>query len=552
MEQRHWHENYDYFVPTTMRYPRIPASELLLRSAHLRPDKTAIHFYGTEISFSELRDLVLRAANALNTMGVKKGDRVGLHLPNTPQYIIAYYATLSLGAIAVSINPTYTTTELKKIIQLTEPGTLITSELTMPYVRPLQEEMEIPRLVVTAVSDFIAGMPQSSHESLKLEKEWIHFSKLLEPENARVPKVEIRPEDPAIIMFTGGTTGIPKGAVLTHANIVAAVHQAFVWANDPQLLAPEKSSSLAVLPFFHIYGHIICLNLGIFAGHTLIVIPRFELEEFMGMIEKFEEISFMGVVPTLLNAIFNHPRAQSLGLDRKFKLVNSGGAPCPTGLLNQIRDNGVFLQEGWGMTETTSLGVGNPMYGPKKPGSIGVPFIDADIKLVDVNDGVTEVKSGEPGELIMKGPTVMKGYWNNPDETANHIRDGWLYTGDIATMDEDGYLYIVDRKKDMVIAGGYNIYPRDIDEVLHQFPKVAEAIAVGIPHDYRGETIKAYVVLKEGKTATEEEIIDFCKEHLASYKVPKMVEFRKDLPKSAVGKLLRKALRDEEMEKKKD
>jgi long-chain acyl-CoA synthetase len=253
----------------------------------------------------------------------------------------------------------------------------------------------------------------------------------------------------------------------------------------------------------------------------------------------------------MINAIVNHPRAGQMELDRKIKLINSGAGPMPVELIGQVEDLGVAYSEGWGMTETTSLGAANPIMGLSKHGSIGIPFIDAEIKLVDVENGQQEVVPGQPGEMIIRAPYVMQGYWNNPQETAGQLKDGWLFTGDVAIADEDGYLFIVDRKKDMIIAGGYNIYPREIDEVLYKHPKVAEAVALGVPDQYRGETVKAFVVLKPGQSADAEEIIAFCRQHLAAYKAPKLVEFRSSLPKSAVGKLLRKVLRAEEEAKRK-
>jgi len=284
---------------------------------------------------------------------------------------------------------------------------------------------------------------------------------------------------------------------------------------------------------------------------TQILIPRFDIDEMMRILANFKEITFFPAVPTLITALINHPRAEEIGLDKKLRLLNSGAAPMPVELIERIRDMGIFFSEGYGLSESTSVGISNPILGLKKVGSIGIPFPDNDVRLVDVEGGVEDVPRGEPGEIIMKGPLIMKEYWNNPGETENQLRDGWLYTGDIATEDEDGYIFIVDRKKDMIIAGGFNIYPRDIDEVLYQHPKVLNAVAVGIPDEYRGETVKAYIVLKPGETATEEEIIDFCKDKLAVYKAPKLVEFRDSLPMSLVGKVLRKVLREEEEKKRK-
>ena len=551
MENRPWQRHYDYDTPTSIRYPRIPAHQLMQVSVNAYPDKAALNFYGTETTFWELREQVLCMANALGKLGIQKGERVGVHLPTCPQYVIVYHAVLSLGAIVVNFNPMYTTEELKALVQNIGITTLITFDMVLPYIRPLCQSVDIPRVIVTRITDFIKGMGKSTPEELELEEGWHHFSLLLEGcSNKRQPRVEIAPEDPALIQFTGGTTGIPKGAVLTHANLVAATLQVSLWGGSTaRLIPPERRSVMAVMPYFHVYGTVVVMSWALFNCATQILVPRFELDEFMGILEGFEEISFFPSVPTMINAIINHPRATELNLDRKLGILNSGAAPMPQELIDQITDMGIFYGEGWGMTETTSLGISNPLLGLNKLGSIGIPFPDTDVKLVDVEDGEEEVPKGEPGEIIIKSPLIMKEYWDNPEETAGQLKDGWLYTGDIAVQDEDDYFFIVDRKKDMIIAGGYNIYPREIDEVLYEHPKIADAVAVGIPDKYRGETVKAFIVPKAGETLTEEEVFALCKDKLAAYKRPKLVEFRKELPKSAVGKILRKVLRAEEESK---
>jgi long-chain acyl-CoA synthetase len=552
MENRPWQRHYDYNVPTTIRYPRLNAHDLLGIPSNSFPDKSATNFYGTEITFYQLRQQVLRIANALGTLGIKKGDRVGLHLPTSPQYIIAFYASLSLGAIGVNLNPMYTAAELKALISNTGITTLLTFDMVLPNIRPLCQQIEIPRIIVTKVTDFIDGFDKSTPADLELEEGWHHFSQLLESSSStKLPRVQVFPEDPALIQFTGGTTGIPKGAVLTHGNLVAATLQCALWGNATMGLTPvERRSVLAVLPFFHVYGTIVVMSWAMFNCATQILVPRFELDELMGLLSNFKEISFFPSVPTMINAILNHPKAGELQLDKKLGLLNSGAAPMPVELIEQTRDMGIAFSEGWGMSETTSLGIANPVLGLKKAGSIGIPFPDTDVKLVEVEEGKEEVPQGEPGEIIIKSPLIMKEYWGNPEETAGQIKNGWLYTGDIAVRDEDDYFAIVDRKKDMIIAGGYNIYPREIDEVLYQHPKIADAVSIGIPDQYRGETVKAFVVLKESESTTAEEIISFCREKLATYKTPKLVEFRRELPKSAVGKILRKVLRDEEAREK--
>ena len=385
-----------------------------------------------------------------------------------------------------------------------------------------------------------------------LDEGWHHFSKIIDQcaDTDRV-RVEINPQDAAVIQFTGGTTGIPKGAVLTHANIVTAIVQCSAWYMPRVRLTPiERLSTVIVLPLYHIYGNLVS-NWALYNCATQILVPQFEINAFLDTIRCAGEITYFPAVPTMISAIVNHPKTREMKIGKIIGFMNSGGAPCPVDLIEQVKDAGVFLTEGWAMSETSCTGIGNPIMGVKKAGSIGIPLIDTDVKLVDLADGQSDVPRGTPGEIIIKGPQIMKEYWNNPAETANQLKDGWLSTGDIAVMDEDGYFFIVDRKKDMIIAGGFNVYPREIDEVLHQHPKIAMAVSVGIPDSYRGETVKAFIVLKDGEEAGQDEIIAFCKEKLAPYKVPKIIEFRDSLPQSAVGKILRKTLRDEELKKRK-
>ncbi|MFZ0929046.1 MAG: AMP-binding protein [Syntrophobacteraceae bacterium] len=547
MESRPWQRHYDFDVPLTIRYPSIPLHQLLNVPTNYFPDKAALNFYGTEMTFLDLRSNVWRMADALGNLGVRKGDRVGMNMPNCPQYVIANYAVMCLGAVAVNLNPMYTAPELKHAAEATGMTTLFTFDMVLPHIRRLCQEVDIPRVIVTKPSDFIKGVPCSTKQSLELEPKWHHFSELLNSSPAKRPRVQVYPEDPCMIQFTGGTTGVPKPALLTNANLVAATFQCYLWGSiTTRLTSPERSTVLAVLPYFHVYGNIVVMNWAMLACATQIVFPRFQIDEIASTIKNFKEISFFPAVPTMITALLNYPKVEELELGKKLGLLNSGAAPMPQELIEQVKDLGIYFGEGWGMSETTSLGISNPILGLKKTGGIGVPFPDTDIKIVDVENGVEEVKQGEPGELLIKSPLIMKEYYNNPEATAEQLKDGWLSTGDIVVRDEDDYIFVVDRKKDMVIAGGFNIYPREIDEVLFEHPKVMDAVAVGIRDKYRGETLKAYIVPRPGEAVTGEEIIAFCKEKLAAYKVPRSVEFRDELPKSAVGKILRKILRDEE------
>lgn len=550
MTSKPWHKFYDYNVPTSIRYPRFPLQNLVHLAASQFPHKTAIDFYGAQMTFVELRSEMLRLANAFTALGVKKGDRIGIALPNCPQYVIAYHAALSAGATVVNMNPLYTYDELKFMIENTTMETLVTFDAVLPTMKKLAKDLGVKRLIVTRVADYMAGQRKSDTRDLDLDEESYYFSKLIdESKDTKLPRISFETEnDVAMIQFTGGTTGVPKGAMLTHANVVSSIFQTSNWFNAVMTYTPfEKRTTLIPIPQFHVFGNM-CVNWALLNGATQILVPRFDLQECIDIIRKHEQITFLPCVPTMMTAIVNHPQAEELGLAEHIRYINTGGAPMPTELIARVKDLGINFGEGWGMSETSSVGIGNPLL-LNKAGAIGVPIMDVDLRLVNIENGVEDVKPGEPGEMIIKGPAVMKGYWQNPEETKNQLVDGWLHTGDIARADEDGYLYIVDRKKDMVIAGGFNIYPREIDEVLYQHPQVSEAMAVGVPDAYRGETIKAFIVLQPGAKISERDIVDFCKQKLAAYKVPKLVEFRESLPKSAVGKLLRKILREEEIAK---
>ncbi len=548
--ERPWYRHYDYCVPASIRIPRIAVHDLLQIPANACPDKAAFIFGEHKTTFWELRRLVFRFAGVLAQKGVRQGSRVGIHLPTSPHYIIAYFATLSLGAIVVNINPLYTVDEMKEIVLTTGLKTLITVDTALSNVTKLCTDIPGMRVIITDINDVSWGK-EGRKGSYDSEKDWYDFMQLLQESNKEIrPRVMVSSEDPAVIQFTGGTTGVPKGAILTHGNIVAATLQFALWITPITQYVPiEKRSTFLSLPLFHVFGNLV-LVMSIFGAHTQILVPRFQVDETMDIISRFNEITYFPAVPTMITAILNHRRAGELQLGKKIGILASGGAPLPVSLIEKIDDMGLYFLEGAGMTETAAMGHTTPIIGPRKPGSVGIPAPGMDARLVDLEEGAEDVPDGEPGEILFRGPNVTKGFWNNSEETEKQIRDGWLHTGDVAVRDEDGYVYIVDRKKDMIIAGGYNIYPREIDEILHRHPKVKDAVAVGIPDEYRGETVKAFIVPKDGEMISEEEIVAFCKEKLVAYKVPKIVEFRESLPESAVGKILRKALREEEIAKK--
>jgi len=548
--KRPWLRHYDPVVKPSINYPNFPATEILRNSANVEGDKAATWFFGTEITFWDLHITAIRLANTLIELGVKKGDRVGIHLPNSPQFVIAYWALLTAGAIVVNLNPMYTKDELQFSVENTGMTGLFTFDMVLPIVKAVNQTVNIPLVIVTRITDFISGAPVSTSSELELEEGWHHLSEILEKSNNTIPpQIPIKTSDPAVIQFTGGTTGIPKGAVLTHSNVVAGSYMVEMWGSGiVGRLPTSRRTVLCTLPYFHVYGEVVAMCYSVQSTSTQVILPRFDIEEVMNTIAAFDEFSFWPCVPTMLAAVLNHPRANELNLAKRFALINNGAAPCPLELIQRAKDLNIFLSEGWGMSETTSLGITNPIQGVKKPLSIGVPYPDTDIKIVNLETD-EPAKQGETGEILIKSPLVMKEYWNNPEETANQLKDGWLRTGDLAYQDEDGYIFIVDRSKDLIIAGGYNIYPRDIDEVLFKHPQVKDVITVGIPHDYRGETVKSFVQPVEGATVTEKELIAYCRERLSAYKVPRSIEFRSELPRSAIGKAFRRKLRDEEIAK---
>ncbi|MGI6514232.1 MAG: long-chain-fatty-acid--CoA ligase [Syntrophomonadales bacterium] len=548
---RFWLKSYNWKTPHSINYPKTPAYYILRDACVFEADKPAIDFYGALMTFDQLYHKVTRFSNVLVEQGVKKGDRVGILLPNCPQFVISYWAIMMAGAIVVNLNPLYTKDELKYLFQDSGLSCLITWDAVVPMVRPLCEELNVSTVFVTKLSDFMPNATVSTPEEIGATDGWLHFSKVLETDRRWAPpRVDIKYDDPAVIQYTGGTTGTPKGAVLTQYVITAASMQVVNWCiemveNEP----PEIKRVFSVLPFSHIYGEVCCICYGAFSRSTMVILPRFDVNEVFDTLARYDQWAYWPAVPTMLQALFYNPRVEEFDWHRKFVYCGTGAAPAPLPLIDKCRDYDFNFYEGYGMSETAAMAVSTPG-GRPKPGSVGVPFIDMDVRIVD-EDG-NDVPLGQPGEIWMKGATVMKEYWNNPEETAKVFsEDGWLKSGDVGYMDEDGYIFIVDRTKDMIIAGGFNIYPREIDELLMKHPAVADAMVIGVPDEYRGETVKAFVQLKPGATATAEELIEFCRDKLAAYKVPRLVEFRSELPRTPTGKALRRILRDEEIAKQK-
>ncbi|HSR10296.1 MAG TPA: long-chain fatty acid--CoA ligase [Thermodesulfobacteriota bacterium] len=550
-----WFKSYAPGIPRELKYEATPMPEALGRTARELPDHTALIFVDSGISYRKLDDMANRFANALIEMGVRPGDKVAMLMPNMPQLVAGVYGAWRAGAVVVMNNPLYTDPELEYQFNNSETTFLVTLDLLAPRMIALKPKTKIRKIVVAHIRDhlkfpkkqLLPFVAKDKHREIPPTPDVHEWSHLLKKSPAKNPKIPLDFESLACLQYTGGTTGVSKGVMLTHANLSKNVQQIIAWFpgfNKGQI------SHLGVLPIFHSFGLTCCMNLCIWMGWTDVLIPRPDAQAILESIHKYK-INFFPAVPTMYVGVLNHPEASKYRLD-SIRGCFSGAAPLPVEVIKDFEaKTGSQICEGYGLSETSPVVTTNPYGGKTKPGSIGLPVPDTDVKVVDLDTGEKEMPVGEPGEIIIKGPQVTTGYYKMPEESALTVRNGWLYTGDIGKMDDEGYFYIVDRKKDMIIAGGYNIYPREIDEVLFEHPKILEACAVGIPDPYRGETVKAFVVLKPGESLTAEDVIKYCGEKLAKYKIPKSVEFMSALPKSMVGKILRKELRAMEMAKKK-
>lgn len=559
MDPRPWHKFYEEGIPTSLEFSSSTLVDQLERAASRFPDRTATLFEGGRLTYRELKDRVDRLATALAGLGVRPGDRVAIQLPNLPQTVIAYYAVLRAGATAVMFNPMYVAREIEH--QVRDAGARVAIVLDAFWVktwRTMRGELGLEHVIVTGIKDFLpfpknllfplVGKKTGLVVDVPHEAGVHALADLIGLNPPAPPRVPLAADGIANLQYTGGTTGVSKGAILTHRNLVGNVEQVRAWF--PKAIEGGEVV-LCALPFFHVFGLTVCMNFSVHMAASMVLVPNpRDIPKLVSLIPKYRPTMFPAV-PAMFNAINGYPGIERIDIS-SIKGCFSGSAPLPLEVLERFEQlTGGKITEGFGLTETSPVTHANPLFGLRKPGSIGIPLPDTDARIMDLEEGTRELPPGEDGELVLQGPQCMQGYWKNEAETAGMIRNGWLYTGDIAKMDEDGYFYIVGRKKDMIIAGGYNIYPREIDEILYEHPKVLEAAAVGIPDARRGETVKAFVVLKAGESATEEEITEFCRSRLATYKVPRSVEFRTELPKSTIGKVLRRVLRDEEVAKQK-
>ena len=553
MEDRLWHKSYAPGVKKALDYEKITLSQALTRSAEKFPNHTALNYMGKKITYRELNELVNRFARALVDMGVKPEDKIAVCLPNIPQVIISNLAILRIGAVAVQNNPLYTERELEYQLNDSDSKLMITLTLLIPRIQKIKPNTQINKIIGCHINTYLPFPKKQLFPFVKKDM----YRKVEPTEDVRVfgdlignfspdPVEDASQWDElAALLYTGGTTGVSKGVMLSHANLSCDAQQFAGWFPD---INPGEERLMGNFPVFHIAGFAAIQNFITWQGWENIMVPRPEPKINIELIKKHNP-TFLPGVPTIFVGLLAEPDFRKLDFSA-MKGFFSGAAPLAADTIKDLNElTGAMMCEVYGSTETTAMVSITPWGGKIKPGTVGVPVADTDIKIVAVDDPDRELEIGQPGEVAIKGPQIMMGYYKKPEETAEVLKDGWFFTGDIGQFDDDGYLTIVDRKKDMIIAGGYNIYPVELDGVLMGHPKILEACTIGLPHEYRGETVKAFIVVKEGQELTEDEVAAYCKENLAAYKIPKLIEFIDELPKSAVGKILRRKLKDMEMEK---
>lgn len=554
--QKAWEKNYPAEIPFSIEYEERTLQSYLKEAREKHPTKIALHFLGKELTYEQLYSSALKFANQLKALGVVKGDRVAIMLANSPQSVISYYGALMAGAIVVQTNPLYVERELEH--QMVDSGAKIMICLDLVYqrVKKVRSKTNLEHVIVTGIKDYlpfpknlIYPFIQKKNTGITIDVDYgdtVHsFVKLLNSGTTKEIHIDIDvKEDLALLQYTGGTTGVAKGVMLSHFNLVANTTQAIKWMYK---MTPGEEVILCALPFFHVYGMTVGMNYSIMHTSKMVIIPKFDTKQILKGIQSQKVTMFPGA-PTMYIGLINDPDIEKYDLS-SIEVCISGSAPLPVEVQQKFEQlTGGKLSEGFGLTEAAPVTHFNQMWGERPSGSIGLPWPDTDAIILNAETGEA-APIGQIGELLIKGPQVMKGYWNRPEDTYATVRDGWLYTGDMGYMDENGFFYIVDRKKDMIIAGGFNIYPREIEEVLYEHESIQEAVIVGVPDPYRGETVKAYIVLKDNHQLTEKELNTYCRKHLSSYKVPRVYEFRKDLPKTMVGKVLRRALVEEEQKK---
>jgi len=553
MEDRLWHKSYAPGVKKALEYEKTTLSQALTRSAQNFPNHTALNYMGKKITYRELNEMVNRFARALIDMGVKPEDSIAVCLPNIPQVIISNLAILRIGAVAVQNNPLYTERELEYQLNDSDSKLIITLTLLIPRIQKIKPNTQVKKIIGCHINTYLPFpkkqlfplVKKDMYRKVEPNEDVRVFGDLIGNFSSEPVEDASQWDELAALLYTGGTTGVSKGVMLSHANLSCDVQQFAAWFPD---IKPGEERLMGNFPVFHIAGFAAIQNFITWQGWENIMVPRPEPKINIELIKKHKP-TFLPGVPTIFVGLLAESDFRKLDFSA-MKGFFSGAAPLAADTIKDLNElTGAMMCEVYGSTETTAMVSITPWGGKIKPGTVGVPVADTDIKIVAVDDPDRELEIGQPGEVAIKGPQIMMGYYKKPEETAEVLKDGWFFTGDIGQFDDDGYLTIVDRKKDMIIAGGYNIYPVELDGVLMGHPKILEACTIGLPHEYRGETVKAFIVVKEGQELTEDEVVTYCKENLAAYKVPKIIEFIDELPKSAVGKILRRKLKEMEMEK---
>lgn len=555
-DEKVWLKQYDSDVPASLTYPKIPLFGFLEHSAEKYPYNTALSYLGNDIVYSQLDTLVNKAANVFLKLGVKPGDRVALCLANTPQFIICIYGILKIGAVAVPINPLFTAQEV--LFELNDAGvnTVVVMSRFYQLILNIRENSPLKNVIVTNVKMYFPWLTRvlftlfkEEEDRVEIENGDYEFELLMKQSICTKPDVTVDPEDIALLQYTSGTTGTPKGAMLSHYNLVVNALQCRSWVSDT---VEGEERVLGWLPFFHTFGMTACLGYTLSSAGALILTPNpHDLSFILKTIEK-EKITIMPGVPTMYAALGKYKNISKYNLT-SIRSCISGGAPLVEEVKRAfVKITGSKLVEGYGLSEASPVTHANPISGLNKPNSIGIPMPDTECRVVDLQSGKKEVPVGEEGELIIRAPQVMRGYWNNKELTDEALRDGWLYTGDIVVMDEDGYFKIVDRKKDIIIVKGFNVSPTEIEKLISTYPKVEDTAVIGVPHEYLGEEIKAFIVVKKGETINKTQLLSYLAEKLARFKLPRSIEFVDALPKNVMGKLLRRLLLEQELKKKSD
>ncbi|CAH0272431.1 Long-chain-fatty-acid--CoA ligase [Peribacillus frigoritolerans] len=558
MSNKPWQAIYPEQIPAVLSYEDKPLYSFLKESAEEFPDKVSIHFQGKELTFREVHESALKFAAYLKSIGLQKGERVAVMLPNCPQGVISFFGILMAGGVVVQTNPTYTERELEYQMKDSGAKMILVMDILFPRVSAVASRTDIEHIIVTAIKEYLPFPKNLIYPFIQkkqygivinVEHEGNHhlFSEIMKrkiTEEVDTVPIDVN-NDLALLQYTGGTTGFPKGVMLTHKNLLANTKMCNAWLYKNKR---GEERILAILPFFHVYGMTTVLVLSVMEGNTMIIMPKFDVEATLKTIQKQKPTMFPGA-PTMYIGLLNHPDIAKYDLS-SINACISGSASLPLEVQEQFEKiTGGKLVEGYGLSETSPVTHANFIWDqPRVKGSVGLPWPDTDSAILSL-ESIEELPPNEIGEIAIKGPQVMKGYWNRPDETEKTFKNGWLLTGDLGYMDEQGFFYVVERKKDTIIAGGFNIYPREVEEVLYEHEAIQEVVVAGIPDPYRGETVKAYVVLKKNARVTEEELNEFARKNLASYKVPRSYEFRDELPKTTIGKILRRVLIEEEKKK---